>query len=146
MKQKGISLLETVVAAAILAGSVMTICGLSVRGLRLIRLNQEYEKAWDYLDRQLVLIDTAGVDVFSEGASASGQFESYDGRNWQWRAQAEESELSGLYDVVVQVEWVSFGKPKQVRCQTRLCGTPASLDDETNDASQTGDTGTVARQ
>jgi len=121
----------------------MTICGLSARSLRSIRLNQEYEKAWDYLDRQLVLIDTAGVDILSENSSASGQFESYDGRNWQWRAQAEESALIGLYDVIVQVEWVSAGKPKQIRCQTRLCGQPASLD-ETEDSSQTSDAETVA--
>ena len=129
MKRKGVSLIETVAAATILAGSVMTICGLSARGQRSIRLNQEYEKAWDYLDRQLVLIDTAGVNVLTEGEPASGQFESFDGRVWRWSAQAEESELVGLYDVVVEVEWVSAGKPKQIRCQTRLCGQSASLDE-----------------
>ena len=129
MKRKGVSLLETVAAAAILAGAVMTICGLSAKGLRSIRLNQEYEKAWDYLDRQLVLIDTAGVDVLSEGTSATGQFESSDGRLWQWTAQAEESDIIGLYDVIVQVDWMSAGKPKQIRCQTRLCGQPGSLDE-----------------
>jgi hypothetical protein len=129
MKNKGVSLLETVVAAAILAGSVMTVCGLSAKSLRSIRLNQEYEKAWDYLDRQLVLIDTAGVDILSEGSSASGQFESFDGRAWQWTAQAEESDIVGLYDVVVQVEWISAGKPKKIRCQTRMCGQPGSLDE-----------------
>lgn len=129
MKRKGISLLETVAAATILAGSVMTICGLSARSLRSIRLNQEYEKAWDYLDRQLVLIDTTGVEVLAEGTTASGEFESFDGRMWHWTAQAEESELVGLYDVVVQVEWASAGKSKKVRCQTRLCGQPGSLDE-----------------
>ncbi len=135
MKRKGVSLLETVVAAAILAGSVMMVCGLSAKGLRSIRLNQEYEKAWDYMDRQLVLIDTAGVEILTEGTSASGQFESFDGRIWQWSAQAEESELAGLYDVIVQLEWMSGGRPKQIRCQTRLCGQPGSLD-ETEESSQ----------
>jgi predicted peroxiredoxin len=37
MKYKGVSLLETVVAAAILSGAVMTVCGLSAKGLRSIR-------------------------------------------------------------------------------------------------------------
>ncbi len=138
MKRKGVSLLETVVAAAILAGSVMMVCGLSAKGLRSIRLNQEYEKAWDYMDRQLVLIDTAGVEILTEGTSASGQFESFDGRIWQWSAQAEESELAGLYDVIVQLEWMSGGRPKQIRCQTRLCGHPGSLD-ETEESSQTAE-------
>ncbi len=129
MKHKGVSLLETIVAAAILAGSVMTVCGLSAKSLRSIRLNQEYEKAWDYLDRQLVLIDTAGVEILAEGASRSGQFESFDGHTWNWTAQAQESELTGLYDVIVQVEWMSAGRPKQIRCQTRLCGQPVSVDE-----------------
>ena len=133
-KQKGICLLETVVAAAILAAAVMTVSGLSAKGLRSIRLNQEYEKAWDYLDRQLVLIDTAGVDILAEGGSASGQIESYDGRLWRWVAQAQETEYAGLYDVVVQIEWMSMGQPKRIMCSTRLSGEPASID-ETDTAS-----------
>jgi hypothetical protein len=139
MKYKGVSLLETVVAATILAGSVMTVCGLSAKGLRSVRANQEYEKAWDYLDRQLVLIDTAGVEVLVEGGAASGQFESFDGRIWRWTAQAEESELFGLYDVVVQVEWLSGSRPKKIRCHTRLSGEPVMLD-ETEDTSETSET------
>ena len=138
MKRKGISLLETVVAASILAGSVMTVCGLSAKSLRSIRLNQEHEKAWDYVDRQLVLIDAAGVEVLAESASATGQFESFDGRTWSWTAQAQESELAGLYDVIVQIDWMSAGRPKQIRCQTRLCGQPGSLD-ETEASSQTSE-------
>ena len=138
MKRKGVSLLETVVAATILAGAVMTICGLSAKSLRSIRLNQEYEKAWDYMDRQLVLIDTAGVEILAEGTSASGEFKSFDDRIWSWVAQAEESELTGLYDVIVQLEWMSGGRPKQIRCQTRLCGQPASLD-EIEESSQTSE-------
>ena len=128
MKQKGISLLETVVAATILAASVMTVSALSAKGLRAVRLNQEQEKAWDYLDRQLILIDTAGVDVLAEGGTASGQIESYDGRLWRWTAQAEETEYLGLYDVVVQVDWLSMGQPRRVTCHTRLSGESVSLD------------------
>ncbi len=128
MKSKGVTLLETVVAAAILAGSVMTVCGLSAKSLRSIRLNQEYERAWDYLDRQLVLIDTAGVEVLAEKTSTTGQFTSYDGRIWNWEAQAQESELTGLYDVFVRVQWESAGRSKHIQCQTRLCGEPVILD------------------
>jgi hypothetical protein len=139
MKYKGVSLLETVVAAAILSGAVMTVCGLSAKGLRSIRVNQEYEKAWDYLDRQLVLLDTAGVEVLANGAPASGQFESFDGHLWHWTAQAEETELLGLYDVAVQVQWLSGGRPRQIRCHTRLCGAPEILDEQ-EESSQTAET------
>ena len=44
-RHKGVSLLETVLAASLLGGVVMTICGLSAGSLRSIQLNQEYEKA-----------------------------------------------------------------------------------------------------
>ncbi|MHC4949624.1 MAG: type IV pilus modification PilV family protein [Planctomycetota bacterium] len=145
MKQNGISLLETVVAATILAGSVMTVCGLSAKSLRSVRLNQEYEKAWDYMDRQLVLIDTAGVEVLTEGTSKSGQFESFDGRIWRWTAQAEETELVGLYDVSMQVEWLSAGRLRQIRCQTRLSGQPMMLDATEASSETTGNQGTGQR-
>ena len=131
-RPKGISLLETVVAAAILGVAVMTVCSLSAKGLRSIRLNQEQEKAWDYLDRQLVLIDTAGADALAEMGSASGQIESFDGRLWYWTAQAQETEFAGLYDVVVQVQWLSMGQPRQITCKTRLSGEPVSLDEDTS--------------
>jgi hypothetical protein len=134
-KHKGISLLETVTAATILATAVMTVCGLSAKGLRSVRLNQEQEKAWDYLDRQLVLIDTSGVATLAEAGTASGEIESFDGRLWRWTAEAAETELTGLYDVKVQVEWLSNKRLKQVTCCTRLCGQPAALD-ETNTLSQ----------
>jgi type II secretion system protein I len=135
MKHRGISLLETVAAATILATAVMTVCGLSAKGLRSVRLNQEQEMAWDFLDRQLVLIDTVGVEVLAETGSAAGHIQSFDGRLWQWTAQAEAAETAGLYDVQVRVEWLSGNRPKQITCRTRLCGEPAALD-ETTPASQ----------
>jgi hypothetical protein len=138
MKQNGVSLLETVVAATILSGAVMTVCGLSAKGLRSVQLNQEYEKAWDYLDRQLVLIDTAGVDVLAQSASSSGQFTSFDGRIWRWTAHVEECELPGLYDVAMRVDWLSAGRPRQIQCHTRLSGAPATLD-ETEDSAETAE-------
>lgn len=142
MKRKGISLLETVIAAMILSTVVMTVCGLSAKGLRSVRLNQEYEKAWDYLNRQLVLIDTAGVDVLVQGASTSGQFESFDGRLWQWTAQAQATELTDLYDVVVRLEWISGGQLRHIQCRTRLCGQPTMVEEteQTTETSQTGQT------
>lgn len=143
IKHKGISLLETVAAAAILAAAVMTVCGLSAKGLRSIRLNQEHEKAWDYLDRQLVLIDTAGVDILAESGATSGQIESYDGRLWRWVAQAQETEYAGLYDVVVQIEWMSMGQPKRIACSTRLSGEPATIEEEDTGSAGTGPAGAM---
>lgn len=122
MKKKGVSLLETILAAAILSGAVVIVCGLGGRSLRSMRLNQEYEKAWDYLNRQLVLIDQAGPDVLLQSGQMSGQFTSADGRQWKWTASVEKTSITNLYDVAVQMEWPSGSRIFQVQCYTRLCG------------------------
>ena len=119
---KGISLLETILAAAILSGVVVAVCGLSARSLRSVRLNQEYEKAWDYLNRQLTLIDETGSDVLKQSGQLSGLFDSADGRKWKWTALIEKTEIANLYDVTVRMEWPSGSRILQVQCHTRLCG------------------------
>ncbi|HOK95493.1 MAG TPA: hypothetical protein PK052_05795 [Anaerohalosphaeraceae bacterium] len=137
MKKKGVSLLETILAAAILSGAVVTVCGIGGRSLRSMRLNQEYEKAWDYLNRQLVLIDQAGPDVLLQSGQLSGQFASADGRQWKWTAAVEKSSITNLYDVAVRMEWPSGSRICQVQCHTRLCGRGAALEmPEENTAGQ----------
>ncbi|MHC5082451.1 MAG: type IV pilus modification PilV family protein [Planctomycetota bacterium] len=130
MKRKGVSLLETIMAAAILSGSVMMVCSLSGRSLRSVRLNQEYEKAWDTVNRQMVLIDEVGVESLVEVGGLNGQFKSPDGQSWQWTAQAEETEIEMLYDVVVEVQWLSGGRVCSVQCQSRLVGEVVEIQEE----------------
>ena len=143
-KRRGVSLLETVLAASLLGGAVMTVCSLAAGSLRSVRLNQEYEKAWDYIERQLVLIDIAGVDVFRQSGQTGGQFESLDGRTWRWNVDVLESEITSLYDVAIRVEWDGGGgQLRRVECRTRLCGKATVVDEQiTEDASQTQGTAT----
>ncbi len=129
-KQSGISLLETVLAASLLGVAVMTVCSLSAGSLRAVRLNQEHEKAWDYIERQLVLIDMAGVDALRQSGQTSGFFTSQDGRQWRWSAQIAETGITALYDVTLSMEWDGGGRPRRVQCRTRLCGKPSMVEDE----------------
>lgn len=113
------------------------VCSLSGRSLRSVRLNQEYEKAWDYVNRQMVLIDEAGVAALQEaGGTLGGQFESNDGRMWKWSAQVKETEIEGLYDVFVSVEWPSSARIRKVTCQSRLAGEMAMMDSQQGDPGQ----------
>lgn len=126
----GISLLETIMAAALLAAAVMMVCSLSARSLRSVRLNQEYEKAWDYVNRQMVLVDEAGVGALVQAGGLNGQFDSPDGQSWQWTARAEETEIQTLYNVVVEIQWLSGGRICKVQCQSRLVGDVVETVDE----------------
>lgn len=129
-RKSGISLLETVLAASLLGVTVMTVCSLAAGSLRSVRLNQEYEKAWDYIERQLVLIDTAGVDVLRQSGQTTGFFTSQNGRSWRWTAQIAETDITSLYDVTLTMEWDGGGRPRRVQCRTRLCGKPTTVEDE----------------
>lgn len=127
--RRGISLLETVLAASLLGGVVMTVCGLSAGSLRSIRLNQEYEKAWDYIERQLTLIDLVGVQAFAQSGQRGGQFESLDGRIWHWDVQINEVGITALYDVVIRLQWQENGQTRQLACQTRMTSRVATVDE-----------------
>lgn len=146
--RSGVSLLETVLAASLLGGTVMTVCGLSAGSLRAVRLNQESEKAWDYVERQFTLIDMAGVEVFRQSGQSSGQFESLDGRLWRWTAEISDTGITSLYDVAIRIDWDSGGKRRQVECRTRMTVRAAVVDEaqttESTDAQTTTPTSTAA--
>lgn len=127
----GISLLETTLAAALLGAAALTVCGLSASGLRAARLNQDYQKAWDYIERQLALAELAGVDALAQSPITQGTFTSQDGRVWRWTMQVEKTDLPRLYEIAVTIEWEYGGKPLRVTCRTRLCGKTETVEIET---------------
>lgn len=142
----GISLLETVLAASLLGGSIMTICGLSASSLRAVRLNQEYEKAWDYIERQLTLIDLVGVEAMRQSGQTGGQFESLDGRIWRWSVEILDTGITSLYDVIIRVEWDASSRLHRIECRTRMTERAGVVDElppaETNDGQTTTQTTT----
>lgn len=128
---RGISLLETTLAAALLGAAVLTVCGLSASSLRAARLHQDYQKAWDYIERQLAIAELAGVDTLAQSPMTQGAFTSQDGRLWRWTMQIEKANLPRLYDITLTMEWEYGGRPQRVSCQTRLCGKTATVETET---------------
>jgi len=119
--KKGFSLVEVLAASVLLGGAVVVLCGLSARSLEAVRLNREYERAWDLLDRQLILLDEVGVGSFLEEGRNSGQIkDAVSGWQWQWRAQVEELDITGVYDITLRIQWDSGGCSRSVSGQTRL--------------------------
>ncbi|NQT03238.1 MAG: prepilin-type N-terminal cleavage/methylation domain-containing protein, partial [Planctomycetes bacterium] len=72
--KKAFSLIETLVASAILSGAVLTLGAISTMSLSGTRLNRRYEVAASLLDKQLNLIDYVGIDEFIELGQMEGYF------------------------------------------------------------------------
>jgi len=121
----GFSLVEVVVSAVILSGAVLAICGISTRSFAGVRLNRDYEHAWDLLDRQLALIDYTGIDQFLEADEMAGVFEEeYGGEAVHyWQATVMEAEPAGLYIVEVGVSWRDGAQQRMVSARTMLNST-----------------------
>ena len=121
--RKAFSLVETIVAAVILSGAVMAISAISTKSLRGIKLNREYELAWDLLDRQLTMIDYMGIETFIELGETSGEFTEEDGGDgYFWQVQTSLEEADYLYAVAIVVGWNSGTRPRQVSLITMLNG------------------------
>ena len=134
--RKAFSLVETIVAAVILSGAVMSISAISTKSLRGIKLNREYELAWDLLDRQLTMIDYMGIETFIELGETSGEFtEEVGGDGYFWQVQTSLEENDYLYAVAIVVGWNSGSKPYQVSLITMFNG--QGLLEETEGQEQT---------
>lgn len=123
LHRRAFSLIETIVAAVILSGAVLAISAISTKNIRGIKLNREYELAWDLLDRQLTMIDYMGIETFLEMGETSGVFtEEVGGDGFFWQVQTAEEEADYLYIVDIVVGWNSGMKLRQVSLRTMLNG------------------------
>jgi len=107
-RQYGFTLVEALVAAVILSGAVMTLAGLSSRCLSRTRFNQEYEQAWQVLDRQLTLIDMMGIDEFVNEGITEGEIsglEREEQPRYRWQADIQSEPDDYLYRITMRVEW-----------------------------------------
>jgi len=122
---RGFSLVEVIVASMILSGGVVAICSVSTRSFLGVKLNRDYEHAWDLLDRQLTMIDYMGVDEFLESGETSGicEGDNPDAVHY-WQAAVIEDEIPGLYTVDIVVSWQDGPRLRQVTARTMLTGAP----------------------
>ena len=118
------SLIETIVAAALLSGGVVAISAISTNSCRGVKLNRENELAWDLLDRQLTMIDFMGIDAFVESGETTGLFESESGGDptHYWDVQATPMEIDYLYSVNIIVGWGEGSRLREISLTTMLNG------------------------
>ena len=139
---RGFSLVEVIVAAMILSGAVVAICSISTRSFLGVKLNRDYEQAWDMLDRQMTMIDYMGVDQFLELAETSGICEGdTTGVVHYWQAVVTEEEIPGLYAVNVAISWQDGPRLRQVTARTMLNGAPVVEEAESEQMPPEGEGG-----
>ena len=142
-KLEGFSLIEMVIAAAILSGAVVVISSISAKSLLAVNRNIEYERAWEMLDRQFTLIDHIGINAFLEAGELNGQFGSDDadgaGSVHYWEVEATELEADDLYKIDVTISWGPDSRVRRVSASTILNGNGTVIEsDEEEDDSQEG--------
>jgi prepilin-type N-terminal cleavage/methylation domain-containing protein len=137
---RGFSLIETIVAAVILGGAVVSIGSISSRALVATRLNRQYETAASIIDRQMAVIQFAGVDQLVTAGQMEGRVDDIP-PGYQWAASAAYEGIDALYTVTVTVQWADQGKGYTLSADTQMNG-PSTI--TTNDTSQTTTQGTTS--
>lgn len=136
--RRAFSLVETIVAAVLLSGSVMAICAISTNSFRGVQLNRQYELAWDLLDRQLTLIDYMGVEEFVQFGQMSGTFNAVgsDETPHVWQVEITPQLEDYLYQIDIVVAWQDGGRLRKISLTTMLDGKGVVEDEQTGDQSQ----------
>jgi prepilin-type N-terminal cleavage/methylation domain-containing protein len=127
--KKGFSLIETLVASAILSGAVLTLGAISTMSVSGTRLNRRYEVAASLIDKQLSLIDFIGIDEFIELGQMEGVFEGYE-PTYHWEVVTEYQEIDSLYLVTITVSWIDGNRPYSISVDTMLDGVSVYIEVE----------------
>jgi len=127
--KKGFSLIETLVASAILSGAVLTLGAISTMSVSGTRLNRQYEVAASLIDKQLNLIDYVGIDEFIELGQLEGVFEGYE-PTYYWEVVTEYQDIDSLYLVTITVSWLDGNRPHSISVDTMLDGVSVYIEVE----------------
>jgi prepilin-type N-terminal cleavage/methylation domain-containing protein len=134
---KGFTLVETIVASAILCGSVLTVSAITTRSLTGTRINRQYETAMLLIDRQLSMIDYVGIDEFISIGQTEGTFDE-PFSDYQWSVATEYMDIDSLYLVTISVGWIINNRPYRVTVDTMFDG----VSQYTSTGTETGTTAT----
>ena len=133
-RKKGFTLVEVIAASIILCAVVMIAGAIGTHSLVGTRLNRRYEMAAALADRQLSLIEFAGIDSIVETGTLDGDSEDL-GYLYHWEIATEYQEIDNLYLVTITVGWVEGNRPYTLTVDTMFEGT-----------TQTGETTTTGTQ
>ena len=116
-------MVETLVATVILSGAVLALGAISTNALTDTRLNRHYEVAAAIAERQLGMIDFAGIDQFIKLDRTEGiDEESEPGCPYQWKVTTAYQNTDNLYLVTISVSWMEGKRTYSVTAQTMLNG------------------------
>lgn len=127
-RQRGMSLVETLVAGMILSATVVTVSALSTRSMSGAIKNRSYEKAASLIDRQLTFIEAIGIDTFLEIGQSRGEFGDL-APDYTWEATTKALSAGYLYEVCLTVYWPEGGTIKKQSVTTRMNGQEVAIDD-----------------
>ena len=119
--RRAYTLIEALVATLILAGGLTTISALNSRCLIRTRQNQQYDRAWQLLDRQLTLIDTMGIEQFLENRTTQGEIDDEE-TIYQWDVVVVREPIDQLYRVTLAIKWFKGKQWHTISATTCLNG------------------------
>ena len=134
---KGFTLVEVIAASIILCAVVMIVGAIGTHSLVGTRLNRRYEMAASLADRQLSLIEYAGIDSIVEMGSLDGDSEEL-GYLYHWEIVTEYQEIDNLYLVTITVGWVEANRPYTLTVDTMFDGTTQTQETTTTQSAQAG--------
>lgn len=120
--KRGFTLVEVIAASIILCAVVMIAGAIGTHSLVGTRLNRRYEMAASLADRQLSLIEFAGIDSVVEMGSLDGDSDEL-GYSYHWEITTEYQEIDNLYLVTITVGWVEANRPYTLTVDTMFNGT-----------------------
>lgn len=135
--KRGFTLVEVIAASIILCAVVMIAGTIGTHSLVGTRLNRRYEMAASLADRQLSLIEFAGIDSIVEMGSLDGDSEEL-GYLYHWEIVTEYQEIDNLYLVTITVGWVEANRPYTLIVDTMFDGTTQTEETATTQSAATG--------
>ncbi len=134
---RGFSLVETLIAGAILSATVLLVIATSTISMSTTRLNRQYETAASLIEKQLSLIDFIGIDDFIDAGTLQGDFEGYEPA-YRWIAETEYQDIDSLYLVTITVAWMDRNRPYSLTVETMLDGVSTYVETATETGTEAG--------
>ena len=120
-REGGFTLLEALVATMVLSAALVSLQGIVNRCMYRVRVNEEKERAWQILDRQMTAIDALGIDTYMQEPLTEGEIEE-DGMLFNWRVDTSIESIDCMYEVTITIWWGSEARPHVISATTKLNG------------------------
>jgi len=118
-KKKAFSIVEALIAAVVLSVSVMVISAITTRSLSATRRAGLYQGALDLARKQIAIIEHMGVSELLGSDMLEGEAKT-EAITYNWQGQITQTDLDGLYDINIRIDWQESKRERFINLQTRL--------------------------